>query len=74
MRILVLVSLFSILLDVGFGRLDLSKSVGFTAHMVKNLEKYEKQAGCWPGFFMGDDDGVCFSLWWVHATYKLRHH
>ena len=68
MKILVLVSLFSLLLNVGFGRLDLSKSVGFTAHMVKNLEKYESRAGCQLGFFSGDDDGVCLSLWWVHAT------
>ena len=63
MRILVLVSLFSILLDVGIGRLDLSNLVHTATYAVNGLRRYEKQAGCDRRFNWGDGDGVCDSLW-----------
>ena len=62
MRILVLVSLFSLLLDVGFGRLDLSNLVHTATYAVNGLRRYEKQAKC-DRKWWGDGDGVCDSLW-----------
>ena len=73
MKILVLVSFFSLLLHVGFARIAIQHTVRFAEGTVSKLRKYEQQARCHVWFLFWNDPsfnhGVCRSFRWVvHAT------